>query len=132
MTDTEFRIIRIISDKEFIIDGGIDEGIEFGQRFKIMDPNSNPIIDLDGNELGKLGSKKAILIADDIREHFTVLKTKYVESRKMGSNMNMKFDMFPAHYQRVEIDPEEMEPLETSDAPIHKGDLAIPIQNTEE
>jgi hypothetical protein len=145
MDQNEFRIVRILSDQEFVINGGSDNDIELGQAFKIVDPEGNPIKDLDDEIIGYLGAEKGILYADDVRESLTILKTKFVEERTTSltnpytnifnsthgpiSGLTALTHRIPAHYQRANIDPSEMEPLEKTDDPIHKGDLAIAITN---
>lgn len=118
------RIIRIVSDSEFIIDAGSLYGVKIGQRFDIIDPDLNPITDLDGNRLGNLGATKATLTATDIRESFSILRTDKVP---FNNDNPFSTPILPnaKYFSRVKIDPSDMEPLDTTDAPIHKGDIAI-------
>lgn len=133
MSRKEFKVIRIISDKEFIIDGGKNDEIESGQRFKIIDPKANPI-KKDDEVIGYLGAQKQILIATDVRDNFSVLNTPYVKAKTKAHSMSatvtesfFNASIVPGHYERAKIDPAEMEPVENSNDPIHNGDSAILI-----
>ena len=144
MSQNEFKIIRILSDTKFVINGGTVNEIQVDDKFKIVDPNANPLEDLDGNVIGHLGAKKATLIAKEVHDTFSILRTKFVpavkssqvpsafqatalkSTRQFVQSLQGNIDT-TAHYQRVDIDPSEMEPEEKTDEPIHKGDTAIKI-----
>ncbi|MBQ0837520.1 hypothetical protein KBP51_13925 [Lactiplantibacillus pentosus] len=140
MDNHDFKIIRIISDTEFIVDAGSNDGVKNGDKFQVLDPDANPIIDMDDNLIGYYGAQKEILTVIDVHDTFSILKTRFVEAtsnketsiqRVMKSSAfgvpfvtaSMRSDV-PAHYKRANIDPSEMEPLEKSNAPIKKGDTA--------
>lgn len=139
MDNHNFKIIRIISDTEFIIDAGSNDGVKNGDKFQVLDTKSNPIKDMDDNVIGYYGAQKEILTATDVHDTFSILKTRFINStsnKETSIQQMMKSSTFapfvtgsmrtdvPAHYKRANIDPSEMEPLEKSDAPIQKGDTA--------
>lgn len=140
MTQNKFNIVRILSDTEFIIDGGSNDGIESGQKFKIIDPNSNPINGTDGEIIGYLGAEKNTLHAYDVRDTFSVLRTNYVPAvmdshyrqqtaimSKMALKTLQSLTDIPAHYEPANVNPDDIEPIESSTDPIQKGDIAVMI-----
>lgn len=139
MDNHDFKIIRIISDTEFIVDAGSNDGVKNGDKFQVLDAKSNPIKDMDDNVIGYYGAQKEILTATDVHDAFSILKTRFVNStsnKETPIQQIMKSGTFaplvtgamrsdvPAHYKRANIDPSEMEPLEKSDDPIQRGDTA--------
>lgn len=123
MIKKQFHIIRILSDTRFIIDAGKKDGIKKNNTFSIIDSEGEEIKDLKGNIIGHLGETKGKIIAKEVYDSFTVAQTKFVEN---AFRVNTPFSALrtaePAHYERLNIDTKEIEPL-GNENPIKKGDV---------
>lgn len=128
MTKKQFHIIRILSDTQFVIDAGETDNIRAGNTFSIVDSNGEAIKDLDGNVIGHLGKTKGLITVSDVHEKFAVAKTEQEYTRVPISAMQSLRSS--THYQRLNIDTSEIEPLENEN-PIKKGDL-VELQKTKE
>lgn len=129
--EKELKIIRIISDTEFIMNGGTEDDISNGDLFEVRDKKGEKIVDLDGELLGYLGGRKAILEVTQVHDNFSVLRSEYIDPKPDNYYSNALFNSMKdalslssssGHYEHLSINIDEMEPLESS-SPISKGDI---------
>lgn len=118
------HVIRIISDKEIIINVG-DEDLTVGDYIQIYSAGES-LIDLDGTELGVYENIKETL-------EVTYTSTYYSVCKKISTSTNYPLDitnffsgMTPITTTTVEklsVDESEIDPLKIDfDKTIHKGD----------
>lgn len=137
---TEFKLIRIISDTEFIMNGGTNDNVRTGDLFEVRDKDGEMITDLDGKVLGQIGGVKAELEVSQVYENFSILRSKYIEpsqtnsvaisaTKSLGKLLN-PIDNF-GHYDHLNINISDMQPI-VSKMPISKGDSLVYSGNTKE
>ena len=113
------RVIRIIDDFTIMIDRGYDTSdIEEGTRITVFEPGPE-IKDLGGNSLGKYDFTKANLIITEVFQRFSIAQN--IEEASPFSVTN-----FLSGGQAklvINVNEDEIEPLEPKDIQVKKGDL---------
>lgn len=142
--EKELKIIKIIDDNTIIGKGGTDEGITKGSKFLIIGKNDGEeIIDPDTNEsLGFLGLEKGTVIAKQVEEHFTVYKSRYIKEKNKYGDLAKRSSILtssalqgfidtnekiPAHYERLNVDLNDVTGSSSGESTIKIGDYLKPI-----
>ena len=113
------RVIRIIDDFTIMIDKGYETGnLEEGTRITVFEPGPE-IKDLDGNSLGKYDFTKAKLIITEVFKRFSI-----AQNIEEGSPFSVTNFLSGAQTKLViNVNEDEIEPLEPKDIQVKKGDL---------
>ena len=113
------RVIRIIDDFTIMIDRGYDTSdIEEGTRITVFEPGPE-IKDLDGNSLGKYDFTKANLIITEVFQRFSI-----AQNIEEGSPFSVTNFLSGGQTKLViNVNEDEIEPLEPKDIQVKKGDL---------
>ena len=113
------RVIRIIDDFTIMIDKGYDTGnLEEGTRITVFEPGPE-IKDLDGNSLGKYDFTKANLIITEVFQRFSI-----AQNIEEGSPFSVTNFLSGGQTKLViNVNEDEIEPLEPKDIQVKKGDL---------
>ncbi|WP_413509312.1 hypothetical protein [Carnobacterium maltaromaticum] len=125
-----FKILRILSKYEVIINAGQREGVEEGDILKIVDTNSSKIIDLDTQEvLGELESFKNQLIAKEVHEKYSICKTRdtYNSSSTFLAMTSISKSLSGVAQEELFINEDDIENVydEYSYAKVEIGDYVI-------
>ena len=73
----DFKIVKIISDHEFIISAGLKQSVSEGDRFIIFDRHGEKILDPDsGESLGYLDVNKGTIIERNVFENMSLASTE--------------------------------------------------------
>jgi len=73
----DFKIVKIISDHEFIISAGLKQSVSEGDRFIIFDRHGEKILDPDsGESLGYLDVNKGTIIVRNVFENMSLASTE--------------------------------------------------------
>ena len=73
----DFKIVKIISDHEFIISAGLKQSVSEGDRFIIFDRYGEKILDPDsGESLGYLDVNKGTIIVRNVFENMSLASTE--------------------------------------------------------
>ena len=73
----DFKIVKIISDHEFIISAGLKQSVSEGDRFIIFDRHGEKILDPDsGESLGYLDVNKGTIIVRKVFENMSLASTE--------------------------------------------------------
>jgi hypothetical protein len=113
------RVIRIIDDFTIMIDKGYETGnLEEGTRITVFEPGPE-IKDLDGNSLGKYDFTKANLIITEVFQRFSI-----AQNIEEGSPFSVTNFLSGGQTKLViNVNEDEIEPLEPKDIQVKKGDL---------
>ena len=113
------RVIRIIDDFTIMIDKGYETGnLEEGTRIMVFEPGPE-IKDLDGNSLGKYDFTKANLIITEVFQRFSI-----AQNIEEGSPFSVTNFLSGGQTKLViNVNEDEIEPLEPKDIQVKKGDL---------
>ena len=113
------RVIRIIDDFTIMIDKGYETGnLEEGTRITVFEPGPE-IKDLDGNSLGKYDFTKANLIITEVFQRFSI-----AQNIEEGSPFTVTNFLSGGQTKLViNVNEDEIEPLEPKDIHVKKGDL---------
>ena len=113
------RVIRIIDDFTIMIDKGYETGnLEEGTRITVFEPGPE-IKDLDGNSLGKYDFTKANLIITEVFQRFSI-----AQNIEEGSPFTVTNFLSGGQTKLViNVNEDEIEPLEPKDIQVKKGDL---------
>jgi hypothetical protein len=99
------RVIRIVSNKQLILNVGSEHGVLRGQRFQIFAP-ADPIVDPEtGEHLGVYRLSKAFVEPDQIFDKFTIASQPY------DYNQDPDYPEEDAIWPDLPINPEDIEPL---------------------
>ena len=73
----DFKIVKIISDHEFIISACLNQSVSEGDRFIIFDRHGEKILDPDsGESLGYLDVNKGTIIVRNVFENMSLASTE--------------------------------------------------------
>lgn len=113
------RVIRIIDDFTIMIDKGYETGnLEEGTRITVFEPGPE-IKDLDGNSLGKYDFTKANLIITEVFQRFSI-----AQNIEEGSPFSVTNFLSGGQTKlAINVNEDEIEPLEPKDIQVKKGDL---------
>lgn len=113
------RVIRIIDDFTIMIDKGYETGnLEEGTRITVFEPGPE-IKDLDGNSLGRYDFTKANLIITEVFQRFSI-----AQNIEEGSPFSVTNFLSGGQTKLViNVNEDEIEPLEPKDIQVKKGDL---------
>lgn len=113
------RVIRIIDDFTIMIDKGYETGnLEEGTRITVFEPGPE-IKDLDGNSLGKYDFTKANLIITEVFQRFSI-----AQNVEEGSPFSVTNFLSGGQTKlAINVNEDEIEPLEPKDIQVKKGDL---------
>ncbi|MCM6833785.1 hypothetical protein NE282_07790 [Leuconostoc mesenteroides] len=85
----KIKITKIVDETTFIINVGLEDGIEEKDRFEILDAQGEEIKDPDNDEvIGVLNTSKGIIIADTVYPKMTIAKTRII-----GGNVTLASDI---------------------------------------
>ena len=113
------KVIRIIDDFTIMIDRGYETGdIEEGTRITVFEPGPD-IKDLEGNSLGKYDFTKANLVITEVFQRFSI-----AQNIEEGSPFSVTNFLSGGQTKLViNVNEEEIEPLEPKDIQVRKGDV---------
>lgn len=113
------KVIRIIDDFTIMIDRGYETGdIEEGTRITVFEPGPE-IKDLEGNILGKYDFTKANLVITEVFQRFSI-----AQNIEEGSPFSVTNFLSGGQTKLViDVNEDEIEPLEPKDIQVRKGDL---------
>ncbi len=113
------KVIRIIDDFTIMIDRGYETGdIEEGTRITVFEPGPD-IKDLEGNSLGKYDFTKANLVITEVFQRFSI-----AQNIEEGSPFSVTNFLSGGQTKLViNVNEDEIEPLEPKDIQVRKGDL---------
>lgn len=125
MMKDRFRIIRILSASEVIINGGSDDHINKEDAFKIEDENMEEIRDTDGSVIGEMKLSKGIIYAKEVYKKWTICQT----GTKKISSIGPVLGAFASYARPIElnVDPADIDEDLTSDRPVRLGDYVSRI-----
>lgn len=77
MTRIEGKVAKILTERDLVINRGIDDGVEVGMRFKILNPNGSNIRDPDDTSkiIGTVEMTKVIVKVVSVQDHLCVART---------------------------------------------------------
>lgn len=100
-TNHVFRVVKIISDTEIVINAGTADGVDRSTQFEIFVPGK-PIIDPETKEtLGNLDLIKARLKAKDVFERMCVCVN--ADSVSFASSLSEGIGVFAPHPKRLNV-----------------------------
>ncbi|WP_084075266.1 hypothetical protein [Demequina sp. NBRC 110052] len=121
------KVARIVSDREVILNRGLDDGVEVGATFYIFDANTVDVADPDtGENLGGVRRVKALVRAIDVAPRLTLART--FRTRKVNTGGTGTFGTLlasPKWETKVEtlrIDPQAGKPIADDEAVVAQGD----------
>lgn len=124
-----FKIVRIVNGYTFVINGGLEDGINSGDSFHILDKKGDVVIDPDtGEVLGTLDAYKGKITAKTIYPKMTICETGYTQSTLMKSSTAI----LSAFSERIELEvnPEQITPLGFTETPVEIGDTVQKIKTS--
>ena len=129
----DFKIVKIISDHEFIISAGLKQSVSEGDRFIIFDRHGEKILDPDsGESLGYLDVNKGTIIVRNVFENMSLAST---EPHLVGgiNNQFAGVNAFIGIKQPtpLKVDYSQITPLNESLEPslIKSGDSVKPLES---
>ncbi|QYC98876.1 hypothetical protein HZF13_05395 [Lactiplantibacillus plantarum] len=132
----DLHIIKILSDSEFVIDGGKMDDLKLGDEFEIRgSSDGDKIIDLDGHELGFLGTKKGSVSIVELHDNFSLVKTRWIpaqtvknpfgnSSLSLHTALSQGYVETQGHYESLNVNPEDVDRTD-DDYEISVGDVLI-------
>ncbi len=122
MTSYVGKIIRILDEFTIIIDAG-DFSVSAGDAVQIYE-SSEPIVDLDGADLGEYVFIKDELQVIQVEEHYSVCKKNktVTKASSMALALSPLLERTYAEKIPLHVNPEELAPIPTIDKTIHVGD----------
>ncbi|WP_349533394.1 hypothetical protein [Leuconostoc citreum] len=128
-----FKIVKIISDHEFIISAGLKQNVSKGDKFIIFDRHGEEIIDPDsGESLGYLDVNKGLIIVRNVFENMSLASTEPhfvggISDQISGVNINNLIGV--KQPTRLKVDYGQITPLNDSLEPsvIKLGDFVKPL-----
>lgn len=128
-----FKIVKIISDHEFIISAGLKQNVSKGDKFIIFDRHGEKIIDPDsGESLGYLDVNKGLIIVRNVFENMSLASTEPhfvggISDQISGVNINNLIGV--KQPTRLKVDYGQITPLNDSLEPsvIKLGDFVKPL-----
>lgn len=128
-----FKIVKIISDHEFIISAGLKQNVSKGDKFTIFDRHGEKIIDPDsGESLGYLDVNKGLIIVRTVFENMSLASTEPqfvggISDQISGVNINNLIGV--KQPTRLKVDYGQITPLNDSLEPsvIKLGDFVKPL-----
>ena len=125
----KIKITKIIDETAFIINAGLEDGIERNDRFEILDKKGEEIKDPDSDEvIGILNTSKGIIIADTVYPKMTIAKTRVIGGRVSLASDILKFSNpylteTSGHPEELLVEESQISGgLEKSTNPIQIGD----------
>lgn len=144
------KVARVNSDRELIINRGLNDGVEVGTHFYIKG-ESIDVPDPDtGESLGEVSPIKIVVRAEEVSERFCIARTfrsRRVKVRDaipgndalgktLGSWRQQLQPPRPAEYEtRVEtlrMDPAKGSPIDVSESIVRVGDVAESVLSGED
>ncbi|OFI46718.1 hypothetical protein BG262_02665 [Floricoccus penangensis] len=127
MVKKQIKIAKIINDYSFVITAGADNGIELGDKFKIIQPDEFNIVDPDtGESLGSYDLDKGTIIAKKIYDKFTICETELVKKEGGILNVANALSGSTTDYKRLDVDLDQVTGGSYTD-PIVIGDVVEKI-----
>lgn len=129
MGDRNFKVVKIISDRLIVIDGGYKQGVKKGQEYEIYG-KGKPVVNLAGEDIGTLDLIKAYIVTKDVLENMSVCEN--AETRPVSSFVEL-LEMGHAVSRRVPcalpVNPEDISGAwENGTKEIRLGDYVRPSQ----
>lgn len=133
----DIKVVKIINSKQLVINAGIEDGIETGDKFKIVDKFGNdPVIDPEtGESLGSLDIFKGTVVATQVYPKMSIVSAPkktinpYSTIGAAQSAMNAAFGGFKTIRPDLNVDPTEITGglPQPSKEPIKVGDHVVKI-----
>ena len=102
MATPTYKIVKIIDDQNIVISGGKNRQINEGDKFTVIDKNSEEIIDPDTFEsLGYLYKSKGTVIATTVYDQLTILSSIEVPT-------NLNSFMFPPRQTTLDVNEDQI------------------------
>jgi len=119
------KVIRIFDESTLLVNIGSKEGLKVGERIFVIETGEEITDPGTGESLGRLEKVKAELVAADVQERISVLKTAMV--RRADSNMPLSARMVRDSVRsedtqgKMTVAPGEISGLPSS-SPVRVGD----------
>lgn len=129
-----FKIVKIISDHEFIISAGLKQNVSKGDKFIIFDRHGEEIIDPDsGNSLGYLDVNKGKIVVRNVFENMSLASTEPHLVGGIANQFSGVNDALIGIQQPtiLNVDYSQITPLEDTlePSPIKLGDPVKPLDS---
>ncbi|MEB7782248.1 hypothetical protein [Mammaliicoccus sciuri] len=127
MQSEKYKVIRILSLNEIIINAGKEHGITENDEFEIFNSNSEKIVDVDTEEvLGYIPTKIDTVIISSLYDKFCVCTPKPNRVYPELYGLTRNTTGFKKISRNFRIDEDDIEPLIDDDETfIKKGNTAI-------
>ena len=127
----QFKIVKIIDQSTFMINGGANDHIEENDEFKIIGDKKLPIKDPDTGEIiEEIPTYKTVIFAKSVYDKVTICNTEWIPASDLDLTdiystalKKMIHPFTPGHYEEANINEEQVSDLENYDeTPISLGD----------
>lgn len=127
----QFKIVKIIDQSTFMINGGANDNIKENDEFKIIGDKKLSIKDPDtGEVIEEIPTYKTVIFAKTVYEKVTICNTEWIPSSALdltdiysATFKNIIHPSVPGHYEEANINEEQVSDLENyDDTPISLGD----------
>jgi len=118
-----YKVVKIISDEEIVVNAGYKQGIKKGQELEIFVPGEEVIDPDTGRSLGTLDTIKAYVTVRDVYENMCVC----INSETATRNFLNPFEGFTiTKPKRLNVDSTQISGGFKEDRIIRVGDLVRP------
>lgn len=115
------RVAQILNDRELIIDVGIENGVENGMTFAILDPRLLDVRDVERHKLGSLERTIVEIKVVEVTEKFSIGRT--FRSQRTVSALTGVASLFTSgsEFQTLRVTDTPYGPLEAEDSIVKPG-----------
>lgn len=114
------KVIKILSEYKVIINAGSRDGIEINEKFDIVSSEKIILEDPDTHEiLDEFEAYKAVVIAKDVREKYTICETPRYAINPVGSALAGLSSINNSIYGLYETSEVKQKKLNVSEYDIH-------------